>query len=104
VLRGVGITNNGRAQSASVSVALNEQPQGKLAQRFLNIRDGCLGKSLANLRYEPILDLLMQCRADLAQGLWIGDQDQRREVSAVGTAIELSCQLLGERGLVSLLV
>ena len=73
-------------------------------QRFLNIRDGCLGKSFADLGYQSILNLLVQYRADLAQGLWIGDQDQRREVSAVGTAIEFFCQLFGECGLVSLLV
>ena len=60
---------------------------GHLIQRFLNIRDGCLGKSFADLGYQSILNLLVQCRANLAQGLWIGDQDQRREVSAVGAAI-----------------
>jgi len=45
----------------------------------------------------------MQCRADLAQGLWIGDENKRRKVSAVGTAIEFIRQLFGECGLVSFL-
>ena len=76
----------------------------RLVQRFLNIRDGCLRKSFTDLGDQSILNLLMQCRADLAQGLWVGDEDKGRKVSAVGTAIELLCQLFCERGLVSLLV
>ena len=65
--------------------------RGNLMQRFLNIRDGCLGKSFADLGYQSILNLLMQRRADLAQGLRVGDEDKGRKVSAVGTAIELVC-------------
>ena len=45
-----------------------------LAQRLLNIGDGCLRKSFADLRYDALLNLLMQYWADLAQGLWIGNQ------------------------------
>jgi hypothetical protein len=33
-------------------------------------------KEFANFGYESILNLLMQCRAHLAQGLWVGDEDK----------------------------
>jgi hypothetical protein len=74
-----------------------------LVQRVLNILDGCVRKSFPDLGYQSILNLLMQRRADLAQGLGVGDEDKGRKVAAEGTAIEFLCQLFGERGLVSLL-
>ena len=45
----------------------------------------------------------MQRWADLTQGLWISDQDQRREVAAVGSAIEFVGQLFGKSRLVNFL-
>ena len=45
----------------------------------------------------------MQCRADLAQRLRIGDQNEGREVSTVGASVQLVCQLFCKGGLVCLL-
>src|SRR4030095_11569637 len=84
-------------------VALQGRRRGTLIQRVLNLLDGGLRQRFTDLAYEPILHFLMQCRADLAQGLGVGDEDKGRKVSTVGTAIELVCQLFCERGLVSLL-
>ena len=84
-------------------MTLKGRQRSKLVQRFLNIRDGCLRKRFPDLGDQSILNLLMQCRADLAQGLGVGDEDKGRKVSTVGTAIELLCQLFCERGLVSFL-
>lgn len=84
-------------------LTIHLRSQGCLRQRFLYLLDGRLGKSLGDLGYQPSFNFFVQCRADLAQGLWIGNQDERREVSAVGTAVELVRQLFGECSLVSLL-
>ena len=84
-------------------MTLKGRQRSKLVQRFLNIRDGCLRKRFPDLGDQSILNLLMQCRADLAQGLGVGDEDKGRKVSVVGTAIELVCELFCERGLVSFL-
>jgi hypothetical protein len=72
-------------------------------QRVLNIPDGGLRQRFPDLGDQSLLHLLMQCRADLAQGLGVSDEDKGGKVAAVGTAIELVCQLFGERGLVRLL-
>ena len=74
-----------------------------LVQRVLDILDGCVRKSFPDLSDQSVLNFLMQCRADLAQGLGVGDEDKGRKVSAEGTAIELVCELFCERGLISLL-
>ena len=75
-----------------------------LVQRFLNIRDGRLRKSFVEFGNQPVLNLLVQRRADLSQGLGIGNQDKCSEVSAVSTVIELIRELLGEGCLVSFVI
>ena len=55
-------------------------------------------------QYQSILNLFVQGRADLAQGLWIGDEDKSRKVATVGTEIEFFCQLLCKCGFIILLL
>lgn len=70
---------------------------------FLDIRDRYLRQRLSDLGYQSIPHLFVQARAHLAQGLGVGNKDKGHKVSAVGAAIKLLCQLLGERSLVRFL-
>ena len=50
----------------------NDELRLELVQRFFNVSDLCLGERLSDFGNESILHLLVQYRAELAQGVWIG--------------------------------
>ena len=58
---------------------------------------------LAVLGNQTALHFFVQERADLAQGLRVGDEDKGCEVALVSPAIKVMRQLLCKRGLVVLL-